>query len=147
MGRNPTRDEMMQLLMPRKKEGGKEWSGIDWESFFRGGEDYSIWDATKDKGITIEQILKTGKKVFRKEAGKPKLKDEQIVEQVKTEQKNKDLERTEKIRESIEKNRQAVLEARKERQKEAADDKSNDERKPQKELDMSSINAGRGREI
>ena len=130
-----------------ESKGGKEWSGIDWESFFRGGEDYSIWDATKDKGITIEQILKTGKKVFRKEAGKPKLKDEQIVEQVKTEQKNKDFERTEKIRESIEKNRQAVLEARKERQKEAADEKSNDERKPQKELDISLINAGRGREF
>ncbi len=147
MGRNPTRDEMMQLLMPRKKERGKEWSGIDWESFFRGGEDYSIWDATKDKGISIEQILQTGKKVFRKEAGKPKVKDEQIVEQVKAEQKNREDERTEKIRENIEKNRQAVLEARKERQKEQEGEKSKEERRPQKELDLTLVAAGRSREM
>ena len=143
MGRNPTQEEMMQLLMPRKKE--KSWEGIDWEGFFLGGEDYGIWDATKDKGISIEQILKTGKKVFRKEAAKPKVKDEQIVERLEEKLKQKEEERTEKIRENIEKNRQAVLEARKEKQKE--NEAQEKKQSHSKEMDMTLMHSGRGREI
>ena len=62
-----------------------------------------VWDATKSKGVSIEEILKAGKKVFNKVAGKPKIKDEQVLERVKSEQKQKTDERSEEVRKNIEK--------------------------------------------
>lgn len=147
MGRVPSREELMQMLMPRQKEGKKGWQGIDWEEFFFNGHmEIGVWDATKSKGVSIEEILKAGKKVFNKVAGKPKIKDEQVLERVKSEQKQKTDERSEEVRKNIEKNKQAVREAQqkekesKEQEKEA----QTHEQHKVREVDLSLMRGGRG---
>lgn len=145
MGRVPSRDELDKLMTPRNKGGKGAGAGIDWEDFFfNDGKEIGVWDTTKDKGVGIDKILKMGKAIFRQKAEKPKIKDEQIVEQVKTELKSKENEHNEKVREVIEKNRLAVLESRKEKQKEfeevAKEEKTENKHK---EIDVSLVR-GRG---
>ena len=119
LGRPPTLAEMQQFYAPRNKDKKKESRGIDWTDFFlNDGREIGVWDVSKSRGVSIDKIVDAGRKVFRRDVHKPKIKDEEILEQVKSAQKAKSDERKEKVIENIEKNKQAVLEARKERQKE-----------------------------
>lgn len=145
LGRPPTPAEMQQLMAPRKKNQKEGWKGMDWmDLFVDDGRELGVWDVSRSKGVSIDKIFDAGRKVFRRSAAKPKIKDEEILEQVKSEQKAKSDERKEKVLENIEKNKQAVLEARKERQRELQE-KEQEERKQQKSIDLSSdMVRGRG---
>ena len=118
---------------------------MDWmDLFVDDGREIGVWDVSRSKGVSIDKIFDAGRKVFRRDAAKPKIKDEEILEQVKSEQKAKSDERKEKVLENIEKNKQAVLEARKERQRELQE-KEQEERKQHKSMEISSdMVRGRG---
>lgn len=118
LGHVPNRAELAQLLAPRKKDAKSNSAVIDWQEFFFNDKEIGIWDTTKDAGLSIDKLVKTGKKVFSKISEKPKVKDSQIVENVRQSKKDQEKEHNEKVREIIEKNKQAVLEARLEKQKE-----------------------------
>ena len=120
LGHVPNRAELAQLLAPRKKDAKSNSAVIDWQEFFFNDKEIGIWDTTKDAGLSIDKLVKTGKKVFSKISEKPKVKDSQIVENVRQSKKDQEKEHNEKVREIIEKNKQAVLEARLEKQKEEA---------------------------
>ncbi|MBR1948995.1 MAG: hypothetical protein IKA30_04315, partial [Alphaproteobacteria bacterium] len=47
----------------------------DIANMFTGGKDYLVWDFTNDKGISIETLMKYGKKVFS-HGKKPEAKEE-----------------------------------------------------------------------
>ena len=120
LGHVPNRAELAQLLAPRKKDAKSNSAVIDWQEFFFNDKEIGIWDTNKDAGLSIDKLVKTGKKVFSKISEKPKVKDSQIVENVRQSKKDQEKEHNEKVREIIEKNKQAVLEARLEKQKEEA---------------------------
>ena len=140
LGRPPTIDEMKKLFAPRKKdEKGKGFSGIDWQDFFFNNKEVGVWDFSKDKGISVETLVNVGRKVFRHKADKPKAKENDAPEQAQNVEKTQAEIDKEKVLENIEKNRQAVLEARKERQK----DQALEEHKKNREIDFSLVR-GRG---
>lgn len=143
MGRVPSREELAKLLAPRKKDGKKQDWTIDWQEFFLNDKEIGVWDTTKDAGISIDKIVKAGRQVFRKEPAKPKIKDEQIIENVRSDKEAREKEHNEKVREIIEKNKQAVLEARKERQKEL-ENSSRQEESKSKEIDLTLVHSRGG---
>lgn len=116
LGHPPTQQELMQLFPPRDKERSKSSGGIDWSDFFFNDREIGVWDVSKDRGLSIESLIKTGRKVFRHRTDKPQLKEHDSQEPNDSEGKSQAEIDKEKVLENIEKNRQAVLEARKERQ-------------------------------
>ncbi|MFR8206743.1 MAG: hypothetical protein ACLU99_10840 [Alphaproteobacteria bacterium] len=53
-------------LWLRKKNKAKGFEGVDISSIFLGdGKELGVWDFINDKGISIETLMKVGKKVFR----------------------------------------------------------------------------------
>ena len=50
------------------------------------GKEFGTWDALHQEGISIKQILEAGKKIFRRDAKRPPVKDSKILEEVKSAQ-------------------------------------------------------------
>ena len=117
LGRVPTPLELRSILAPQKKKG-KSFSGIDMtELFFNGHKEFGVWNTTKDKGISIESLLKTGKKVYSAIAPKPQIKDSEVLEKFNEAQHQSQQheaaekeQQTENLRRAIEENKRAVLE-------------------------------------
>ena len=89
----------------------------DIATMFQGGKDYLIWDFTKDKGISIDTLMKVGKKVFSN--GKKPQEKEKNNENNNENNKNneKDDEKVkshnDELRKIIEERKQKELAARK----------------------------------
>ncbi len=134
LGRTPSQSELAKILPPRKKNGkGQDWT-IDWQDFFLNDREIGVWDTTKDSGFDIDKMVKTGRKVFSKEAAKPRLKEGKG--KIRSEREAREKEHNEKMREIIEKNKQAVLEARKEQKKEFEEQRQSEDQ-GKYELDIS----------
>lgn len=111
LGRVPGRDELAKIMAPKKKK--KDWKGIDFTNLFLDdGKPFGVWDATKDKGISIEQMLNVGKKIFG-HSSKPKVKDEDALADVKNQQEMQAKSHNEELRRVIEERKQQELENRK----------------------------------
>ncbi len=113
LGRVPSPEELARILAPKKKKkGGKGFEDI--AMMFQGGKDYLVWDFTKDKGISIEQLMAVGKKIFS-HGKKPQAKEESK----ETKEVNEDAEdmkaksHNEELRKIIEERKQKELQARK----------------------------------
>ncbi len=124
LGRVPGRDELAKILAPKKKK--KTWQGIDMSQLFLDdGKAFGVWDATKDKGISIEQLLNAGKKIFG-HGHKPEVKDEAALADVKNQQEIQAKSHNDELRKVIEERKQKELADRK-RQKEIEKSKQSNE--------------------
>ena len=119
LGRMPTPKELTQILAPKKKRS--RLRGIDFSPLFNGRGSAGTLDLTKHPGITVEQLLKSSKQIYRAIAGKPEPKDEEIMEQFHkvTEEKQDNLakEHNAEMRRVIEARKREVREMRMEEQK------------------------------
>lgn len=112
LGRVPSAEELRQIMAPKVKKG-KEKTGIDMTALFQDdGREFGTWNAINQEGISIKQILETGKKVFRRSAPQPKVKDEKILEEIKAEQKTQANTHKEELRRAIEEHKRRELESR-----------------------------------
>lgn len=116
LGRVPNAEELAKILAPKKKKkGGKGFDDI--AMMFQGGKDYLVWDFTKDKGISIETLMKVGKKVFS-HGKKPEAKegDGEAKNGAEANEKDDDLKaksHNDELRKIIEERKKKELEARK----------------------------------
>lgn len=114
LGRMPTPKELKQILAPKKKK--KRFKGLDFSEFFDGRGTAGVWDLTKHPGITVAQLLKSGKQLYNAVIGRPEPKDEEILEQFHQVRDGKQdevaKEHNEQMRKAIEKHKQEVMAAR-----------------------------------
>jgi len=116
LGRIPTPLELRKILAPKKKKG-KSFSGIDMTGLFFNNKEFGVWNTINDKGISIEKLLNTGKRVYSAIAPKPQVKDSDVLEkfsksQHQTQQREAEQRehQNEGLRRAIEENKRAVLE-------------------------------------
>lgn len=107
----PTKDELAKIMAPKKKNKAKGFEGVDISSIFLGdGKELGVWDFINDKGISIETLMKVGKKVFRHGAEKPPVKDEEALKNIKSEQELKVKSHNDELRKVIEERKRKTLE-------------------------------------
>ncbi len=112
LGRTPSSDELAKIMAPKKKKQGQNFKGIDFTDMFIGDKtNYAVWDFSKDKGVSIETLIKYGKKVFGK-GDKPKVKDEKVLEEAQKEQDMVAKSHNAELRKVIEARKQKELMAR-----------------------------------
>lgn len=112
LGRVPGKEELARIMAPKKK-AKQGFEGVDMSSIFLGdGKEFGVWDVTHDKGISIEKLMKIGKKVFRHGAEKPPVKDEEALKNIKSAHEIEVQNHNAKLREVIEKRKKEELEAR-----------------------------------
>lgn len=118
LGRVPSKEELAKILAPKKKQQ-KSFNGVDMSAIFLGdGREFGVWDVVNDKGISVESLLKAGKKVFRHGAAKPGVKDEDALKNIKSERELQVKSHNDELRKIIEERKQKELEARKAMKKE-----------------------------
>ena len=146
MGRVPSKDELAKILAPKKKKQ-KGFEGIDMNSLFLGdGKEFGVWDVVHDKGISIESLLNAGKKVFRRGAEKPKVKDEDALKNIKSERELKVKSHNEELRKVIEERKRKELEARQAKKNEIQQEIVKEPQKKEvqkREINEQIINRGR----
>lgn len=152
LGRVPSKDELAKILAPKKKKG-KGFNGVDMNEFFLGdGKEFGVWDVVHDKGISIEALMNAGKKIFRRGAERPPVKDEEALKNIKSEQELKAKSHNDELRRVIEERKRKELEARaamkKEFQNEVVREQTpqQKEEKPKREIDerLVAMREGRG---
>ena len=112
LGRVPSKDELAKILAPKKKKT-KGFDGVDMSSIFLGdGKEFGVWDVIHDKGISVDSLLKVGKKIFRHGAEKPPVKDEEILKNIKSERELEVKSHNEELRKIIEERKRRTLEER-----------------------------------
>ncbi len=112
LGRVPGPEELARIMAPKKKNKAN-YKGVDFTELFLGsGKEFGVWDFQKDKGVSIETLLKMGKKVFGK-ADKPEVKDKEALDNAKSEQEKQSNSHNEELRRIIEERKQKELAARK----------------------------------
>lgn len=122
LGRVPSADELKKILAPKKKKN-KNFNGVDMSNLFLDdGRQFGLIDTINHKGISIEALLNVGKKVFRHSPEPPPVKEENIVEHIKTEQRSKEnieaKNHNKELRELLEKRRDEERKNRSEKKKE-----------------------------
>ena len=114
LGRMPT--ELRQILAPKRKK--KKFRGVDFTEFFDGRGTAGVWDLTKHPGITVAQLLKSGKQLYNAVVGRPDPKDEEIMEQFHQARDEKQdsiaKEHNSEMRKIIEKHKREVMASRSE---------------------------------
>ena len=111
LGRVPSREELAKILAPKNK-AKSNFKGVDFTSLFLDdGRAWGITDTIRDKGISIDQLIKVGKKVFG-HGKKPKVKDEDALNDVKQHQEVQAKSHNEELRKVIEERKQQELTAR-----------------------------------
>ena len=139
LGRVPTAEELAKILAPKPKKK-QSIKGVDFTDLFLGdARDYGVWDFSKDKGISIEDLMKIGKKVFGG-GKKPEIKDEKALKEAKSEKDVEAKNHNEELRKVIEERKQKELESRKALKENA--EKNSESRK---EINIPIKDAGRGR--
>ena len=144
LGRKPSPEEMKKILAPKKKKG-KNLNGIDMSNIFLDdGKQFGLIDTIHHKGISIEALLNAGKKVFRHGAEKPPVKEEEIIDHIKSEQQAKE----DIVAKNHNKELRAILEKRRdEERKNRAEKKKELETSSEKEKTNFVSIPQRGREL
>ena len=145
LGHVPNKDELARIMAPKKK-AVKSFNGVDISDIFLGdGREFGVLDFANDKGISIESLMKLGKKVFRRGAEKPQIKDEDALKNIRSEQENKAKSHNEELRRIIEERKRKELEVRvamkQELEKEVV--KEEPKKEVKREFDDMIINRGR----
>ena len=147
LGRVPGKEELAKILAPKKKKDNS-FKGFDTTAIFLGdGKEFGIWDVINDKGISVETLLKVGKKVFRHGAKKPDVKDEAILNNIKSEQEIEAKNHNNELRKTIEERKRKELESRAAKKKEFIQEVSKEpqtkETPKSKEFKEQFVNRGR----
>lgn len=145
LGRVPTPEEMKMLLAPKKKKGDKGKVGIDMMALLRDdGREFGTWDALHQEGISIKQILDVGKKIFRRDAKRPHVKDSKILEEVKSAQQKAADENKAALRRQIEEHKRQELENRRNKKQEVAQEvkRENSAKEEKKQIDVRIMTRG-----
>lgn len=122
LGRVPGKDELARILAPKKKKQ-QSYNNLDFSDLFMGnGREFGVFDFQKDKGMSIDTLLKAGKKVFGS-GKKPEVKDEETLANVKSEHEMQVKSHNEELRKIIEERKQKELAARKAMKENAAQEK------------------------
>ena len=112
LGRIPGKEELARIMAPKKKKSAG-FNSLDLSDLFLGnGREFGVFDFQKDKGMSIETLLKAGKKVFG-QGKKPEIKDEKSLANVKSEQELQAKSHNEELRKIIEERKQQELANRK----------------------------------
>ena len=112
LGRVPNKEELARILAPKKKQKKGAYHSLDFTDLFFNNKEFGVLNFQNDKGVSIEALLKMGKKVFGS-GKKPEIKDEDSLANVKSEQDMKAKSHNEELRKVIEERKQKELEARK----------------------------------
>ncbi|MBE6444575.1 MAG: pentapeptide repeat-containing protein [Alphaproteobacteria bacterium] len=147
LGRVPGKEELARILAPKKKKQDS-FKGIDTTSLFLGdGKEFGVLDFTNDKGVSVETLLKIGKKVFRHGAKKPDVKDEEVLSNIKSEQEIEAKNHNSELRKTIEDRKRKELESRaakkKEFMQEVLKENQTNETPKRKEFKEQFVNRGR----
>lgn len=115
LGRMPTPKELKQILAPKNRKKRK-LRGIDFASFFDGRGTAGVWDLAKHPGITVSDLLRMSRSIYRAVIQKPELKDEQILDNFRSIREDKQDEiskqHNEEVRKVLEERKRAVREER-----------------------------------
>ena len=111
LGRMPGAEELAKILAPKTKKASSMKSIDVTELFFGDGREFGVLDFQKDKGVSVEALLKAGKKVFGG-GKKPEPKNSEVVEDKATESDLKAKTHNEELRKVIEERKQKELAAR-----------------------------------
>ncbi len=142
LGRVPGAEELARILAPKKKKASG-YKAVDFTELFLGnGKEFGVLDFQKDGGISIETLLKAGKKVFGG-GKKPEIKDKEALDEVKSEQELQAKSHNEELRKIIEERKQKELAARKVMKENIEQEKQN--RKDNRDRVMFIKESGRGR--
>lgn len=142
LGRVPNKEELARILAPKKKKQ-QAYSGMDFTELFLGNnKEFGVLDFQHDKGVSIETLLKAGKKVFGKSA-KPEVKDEKGLAAAKSKEELQAKSHNEELRRIIEERKQKELEARKAMKENLEQEKQKN--KDNREKMILVRDAGRGR--
>jgi hypothetical protein len=142
LGRVPGAEELARIMAPKKKKA-PGYKALDITDLFLGnGKEFGVLDFQKDKGISIETLIKAGKKVFGG-GKKPEVKDDKALEDVKSEQEMQAKSHNEELRKIIEERKQKELAARKAMKESIEQEKQN--RKDNREPMVIIRENGRGR--
>lgn len=113
LGRVPNKEELAKILAPKKKDNKKGFTGYDMTSLFLGdGKEFGVWNVVNDKGISIDTLLKVGKKVFRHGVEKPEAKDNDAVKDISNMREQQAKTHNEELRKIIEERKRKELENR-----------------------------------
>lgn len=116
LGRVPNAEEMKKLMAPKKKKN--KFNGLELaDMFMDDGRDYGVWDFTKDF-TSIDKLLGAGKKLFRRSAKRPDIKDAEVLEKIKSEAQVENKTHNSELRKIIEERKRHELETRQEKKKE-----------------------------
>ncbi|MBE6468169.1 MAG: hypothetical protein E7004_06240 [Alphaproteobacteria bacterium] len=111
LGRVLSPEELARILAPKKKD--KKKHGLeDIAMMFQGGKDYLTWDFTNDKGVSIDTLIKVGKKVFS-HGKKPETKEQKKENSGDENEELKVKSHNEELRRIIEERKQKELAVRK----------------------------------
>lgn len=139
LGRVPGREELARILAPKNKK--QAWKGIDLTNLFLDdGRPFGVWDVTKDKGISIEELMKLGKKIFG-HGKKPTVKDEDALADVKSQQEIQAKSHNEELRKIIEERKQQELANRKQMKEMMNASKENAKSNEIKNVEPKQVNA------
>jgi uncharacterized protein YjbI with pentapeptide repeats len=128
LGHVPGKEELARILAPKKKKQAG-FNGLDMTELLLGnGREFGILDFQKDKGISIETLMKVGKKVFGV-GKKPQVKDEEALANVKNEREMQVKSHNEELRKIIEQRKQQELENRRALKENVAQEKQKESEK------------------
>ncbi|MCQ2740973.1 MAG: pentapeptide repeat-containing protein [Alphaproteobacteria bacterium] len=112
LGRVPSKEELARILAPKKKQKAGAYNSLDFTDLFFNNKEFGVFNFQNDKGVSIESLLKMGKKVFGS-GKKPETKDEKTLSDIKNEQEAKAKSHNDELRKIIEERKQKELESRK----------------------------------
>lgn len=131
LGKVPNAEELKKIMAPKKKKN--KFNGLELaDMFMDDGRDYGVWDFTKDF-TSIDKLLGAGKKLFRRSAKRPDVKDTEVLEKIKSEKQAESKTHNSELRKVIEERKRHELESRQEKKKEFQKEVSRESVKDEKE--------------
>lgn len=113
LGRVPTPLELKKILAPKPKKKDRGIS-IDFSAFFDGRGTVGVWDLTKHPGITVADLLKKSKEIYKAVTARKDPKDAEILAKFQQSHDEKQdvlaKEHNEQMRKAIEEHKREVRE-------------------------------------
>lgn len=132
LGRVPGKEEMARLLAPKKKNLGKKQALDLSKIFLDDGREFGVLDLINGGEISIDSLLKAGKKIFR-HAERPPVKDEDALKNIKSEHELEVKNHNQELRKTIEAFKERKREEFAEKRKELQNETHQNDAPPQQE--------------
>ena len=154
LGRVPSKAELAQILAPKKKDKNKRQALDLSRIFLDDGRAFGELDLINGGEISVDTLLKVGKKVFRHRPEKPPVKDEEALKHIKSEKEMEVKNHNQELRKTIEafkeKKREEYIEKKKvlqhENQQKEEQDHQPKENHSSRDVFIAVRDQGRGRD-